>query len=116
MGNETRTRGRGGGEGRGRASNGISEKGGGGNEERERRGEKTLRVYERVLWKIRGSSPTIIQPPPRLVSFSFTRCLQRGYFYRGHHRSEKISSRLRIRAIVAYAMGSRVGGKEGKIR
>lgn len=57
----------------------------------EGRGEKTLRVYERVGWKIRGSHLTTIQPPPRLVSFSFKRCLQRGYFYRGHHHSEKIS-------------------------
>lgn len=93
MWNETRARGEGGGEER-RASKGISEK-----EETvrgERRGEKTLRVYERVGWKIRGSHLTTIQPPPRLVSFSFKRCLQHGYFYRGHHHSEKISSRPRI--------------------
>lgn len=98
-----------------RASNGMSEKEEA-KRERERRGEKTLRVYERVRWKIRGSSLTTIQPPPRLVSFSFTRCLQRGYFYRGHHHSEKISSRPRTRVIVAYAIGSRVGGKERKMR
>lgn len=84
----------------------------GGNEERERHSEKTLQVYETVRWKIRASSLTTIQPPPRLVSFSFTRCLQR-YFYRGHHHFEKISSRPRTRCLCD-GIASRGKGGEGR--